>query len=135
MFFNYLWHANKLDIMAQALTVWPLRCCVYPFVIFCDHMFVWCFIWVLCVCVSFFLCESCVFMFCILSCLHESCVFVFANLVWLCVYVSHVWLFGPFGINFLFLSVLFMFGRKFLFSIGPFGINFSFLIGLFVFGH
>ena len=32
-------------------------------------------------------------MFCILACLHESFVFVFANLMLLCVCVSHVLLF------------------------------------------
>ena len=41
---------------------------------------------------------------------------------------------GSLGINFSFLSGLFVFGHKFLFLSGPLGINFSFLSGLFVFG-
>ena len=42
---------------------------------------------------------------------------------------------GTLGINFSFLSGLFMFGRKFLASSGSLGVNLSFLSGLFVFGH
>ena len=42
---------------------------------------------------------------------------------------------GPLGVNFSFLSGLFMFRHKFLTLSGPLGVNFSFLSGLFVFGH
>ena len=66
----------------------------------------------------FFLCK---FVFCILACLHESYVFVFANLVWLCescmtvcVWTWIAWSSDPFGVNFSFLSRLFMFGHKLL---------------------
>ena len=77
----------------------------------------------------FFLCK---FVFCILACLHESYVFVFANLVWLCescmtvcVWTWIAWSSDPFGVNFSFLSGLFMFGHKLLYWVVPLVVNCS----------
>ena len=54
-------------------------------------------------------------------CAHSGCKFLTSS--------------GPTGVNFSFLSGLFVFRCKFLTLSGPLGVNFSFLSGLFVFGH